>query len=338
MRRLTRRSLLAGTAGAAGVAMLGRRAFADAKFTIRFSILPNETAPEYKGYLTFKEIVERETGGDVIVKLYPNSQLGNEREATEQVKIGALEMTSGGGDIQGYVPQVGLFYLPFLFPTDQCFVSTWDIQNSPIAQTVASLILDKTKSIRALSFLPAGGTRNLILRSRPVHTIGDFKGVKIRVNSAPTSFATMNALGAAPVVMAFPDVYNALQTGVIDAAENLLTTFVSMKWSEVCKYITMSNHNHVLHVAMINEPFFQSLPKNYQDVVTNAAQAMAKDWHDPVVAAMEETRKQLAASGIQINELEDVPAWMAATAPLQDEWAKKNNFEAELALVRKMCA
>lgn len=333
----TRRKMITGST-AAMLGLAAPQARAQAKRTIRYSVLTSENNPDYPAYLRFKERVERESQGTLEMKLYPNAQLGTEREATEQVKLGAIEMTAGGGDVQGYVPQVGLFYLPFLYPSDTCFKATWDAATSPVAQRVAELIRQRTQTIRALSFLTAGTTRNVILRAKPVRTLRDFRSVKIRVDTAPTSFKTMQLLGASPTPMAFPEVYNALQTGVIDAAENDFATMMSQRWAEVCKFVSVTEHNRTMHVCMINEPFFQTLDPKQREVLTEAARALAKERHELLVSAMGGARGKMEAMGIAFNNIEDRPAWIAAAAPLQDSWAQANNFEAELAQVRKVCA
>lgn len=336
---ISRRKFVFGTSVAAAmITLMPRTGRSAAKYTFRFSDLGAENNPDWPAYTRFKEFIAKESGGEMELLIYPNSQLGNEREATEQVKLGAIEMTAGGGDIQGYVPEVGLFYLPFLFPTDACFASTWDIAKSPVAQKVADIVLKKSQTIRALSYLPAGATRNLILRSKPVNTLADFKGVKIRVDTAPTSFKTMQALGAAPAPMAFPDVYNALQTGVIDAADNSLDTFIAMRWAEVCKYVSITDHNRTLHVCMINEASYQALPDKFKEIMNEAARTLGTDRHTLLVDAANASKTKLETMGLKINTITDTPAWVAAAAPLQDEWAKANSFEAELAQVRKMCA
>lgn len=338
MTKLSRRSLMVGAgAGLTAISLGVGKTKALASKTLRFSITQSTTTADYPAFEKFSQFVAKETQGEVAVEIFPSSQLGTEREATEQVKFGALDMTTGGGDIQGYVPQVGLYYLPFLYPTEDCFASVWDIESSSVAQKIAHLVLETTQTIRTLSFTPMG-PRNIILRSRPVHSLTDFKAVKIRVDGAATSAKTMQLLGASPVPIAFAEVYTALESGIVDAAENGLVTMVAQRWAEVGKYVALTGHNRTMNLTMINEQTYQALSAKGKEVLTEGARALAKDRHELLIAANAEMRRKMEDMKVAFNEITDQDAWVEATKPMREGWAKEQGLEAELAAVTKSCS
>ena len=338
MVKLSRRSLLVGAgAGLTAINLGVRRTKAQTSKTLRLSITQSATAADYPAFERFAQFVANETQGEVTVEIFPSSQLGTEREATEQVKFGAIDMTTGGGDIQGFVPQVGLYYLPFLYPTEDCFASAWDIDSSLVAQKIAQLVLEGTQTIRALSFTPMG-PRNIILRSRPVHTLADFKAVKIRVDGAATSTKTMQLLGASPVQVAYAEVYTALESGIVDAAENGLVTMVAQRWAEVGKYVALTGHNRTMNLTMINEQIYQALSAKGKEVLNEGARALARNRHELLIAADAEMHRKMEEMKVAFNAIADQDAWIEATKPMREGWAEEHGLEAELAAVTKMCS
>jgi len=337
MTNFSRRSLLVGAGAGLTAINLAGNTVVQAGQTLRLSITQSKTTADYPAFERFAQFVAQETQGEVAVEIYPSSQLGTEREATEQVKFGALEMTTGGGDIQGFVPEVGLYYLPFLYPSEDCFAAIWDISSSPVAQKIAQLVLERTQTIRTLSFTPMG-PRNVILRSRPVHTLADFKAVKIRVDGAATSAKTMQLLGASPVPIAFGEVYTALESGIVDAAENGLVTMVAQRWAEVGKYVALTGHNRTMNLTMINEQTYQALSPRRREVLNEGARTLAKGRHDLLMSADAEMRRKMEDMKVEFNEISDQTAWIDATKPMREGWAKEHGLEAELSAVSKVCS
>jgi TRAP-type transport system periplasmic protein len=297
------------------------------KVTIRFGTLWPTTRYDHRVVDGFATRVKELTRGSVEVVIYPASQMGTEREMTESVKMGALEMTSGGGGIQGFVPEVGLFYLPYMYRDFAHFEKVWTLGKSPVADKIAKLVEDKA-GIKVLGYF-LGGTRDTILRTRPINTLEDYRGLKIRADEAPTSSATFKALGASPVPIPYAEVYQALQTGVVDAAENPPNGLMGQKWYEVCKYVSLTDHQMVLHLEQMNLAFWKTLSPAHQKAIQQAMDEAVAQYAGYAKSERNNAIEQLKAKGMIVNEVKDKTPFARAVQGMHQEFVTKNKLEAE---------
>ncbi len=332
---LRRRTLLTGAALAAAGPALAAGAL-DQDYTVRFGTLWPVNRWDHTVMEHFAARAKTLSQGHVDVQIFPASQLGDERSMTESVKIGTLQMTSGGGSIQGFVPEVGLFYLGYLYRDYDHFTRVWTLGKSEVADGIAALV-EKKAGIKVLGYI-CGGARDIVLRSRPIRSIEDFHGLKIRADQAPTSTGVLKALGASPTPVPYSGVYQALQTGVVDAAENPPSGLIGQKWYEVTKYLSLTDHQFVLHLLQVNGAFWRGLPPEYQQAMQTAADEAVVEYNRNARENRTAEIAELHAKGLEVNEIADKTPFMQAAAIYNREFIAKLHLEAMANAIENMAA
>src|SRR5512139_801623 len=211
---------------------------------------------------TFKGLVEGGSGGNVVVKVFAASQLGNERELIEGTKIGTIQMSFVSGAIAGFYKPAQVLDIPYLFSSGPV---AWKVMDGWFGKEMAADILKQT-GMRVLAYGETG-FRNFTNSKGPIKSPADMKGLKIRVMETPVYVNMVKALGAAPTPIAWSEVYTALQQKVVDGQENPVATIVQAKLNEVQKYLTLDGHSYGVDFFLINEKFYQSLPKETQQII-----------------------------------------------------------------------
>lgn len=235
---------------------------ASAKLVIKFGHVVPEKHPIHYAALAFKDSVEKKSGGEIEVQVFPMGQLGAERSMAEQVQAGTLQMASiGVAVLTTFVPQLNALILPFILP---------DIET-------ANALLDSDMTAKLFTFMPPKGFiplgfstsefRDLTNSKRAVRKPEDIRGIKIRVMETPILVDTFRELGATPVPMPFPEVYQALQQGVIDAQENPVPMSVMMKFTEVTKYATLTHHILQAQLTMVSPDLWEKLSKEQKEII-----------------------------------------------------------------------
>jgi len=247
----------------------------EAKYIIRvgfmdtYNPIENVTACYFA---VFKNKLEQFTGGEVEVRLFPNGQLGSDNTVLRQVRAGNLEMSNTGAGALGsaWYPPLSIFELPFLFPDNLLAIDVLKLDN-PFVKELVKGFKEET-GVGILSLIPES-FRNLTNNVRPIKTVNDLKGLKIRVMKIPAHMKMIEATGAQAVPIAFSELYTSLQTGVVDGQENPLGNIVSMHFDEVQKYLTMSKHALNCATPVYNIKWFESLPEGIQCKIMKAAVA-----------------------------------------------------------------
>jgi tripartite ATP-independent transporter DctP family solute receptor len=224
------------------------------------------TSRKAAGSTVFKAMVESGTGGAVQVNLYPAGQLGGEREIAEAVKLGSVQIGMLSGPFSGFCREAQVFDIPYLFPSLLVAYRTLD---GPFGKELAEECLKKT-GMRILTYAQVG-FRNFTNSSRVIKTPADLKGLKFRVMENPVYVNLVRSMGGAPTPIPWPETYTALQQKVVDGQENPISSIKFAKLYEVQKYLTMDGHTFGVSFMLINEKFFQGLPKEFQAIVKNAA-------------------------------------------------------------------
>ena len=239
---------------------------ASAKMVVKFG----HVAPPFHGQSVgvdhFAKYVMEKTNGEVEVRTYPMGQLGGERSMAEQVQSGSLQLAAiTSAVMSNFVPQASLIPLPFVFPDRR---TAYAVLDSEIREKLFSYFPAK-------GFMPLGFTENefrdLTNSKRPIRKPEDLKGLKIRLMESPVYIDTFKQMGVNPVPMPFPEVYNALQQGVIDGQDNPLYTSVLMKFTEVNKYVTITHHILTECFIIANLDWWNSLPARIKKVMKEAA-------------------------------------------------------------------
>ncbi len=214
----------------------------------------------------FKSQVESATNGEVEVKLFPSGQLGKDNEVIQQVRDGIVEsnISSAGGVAQHY-PLVGVFDIPFAFPNIGV-ASKVIHKDSDFGKKFVGDLEAKT-GLKVLGLLDSGGFFQLSNSKRPVTSVADMKGLRIRTMTLPTHEAIISSLGGNPTPLPWAEVYTALQTGVADGQMNPVTIMGNVNFQEVQKYLSLTNHLITPYLWFMNMEFYDSLKPEHRSVV-----------------------------------------------------------------------
>ena len=253
---MNRREILKGSTALAATAAAGiRPASAQAPIVIKFSHVVATDAPKGKACEKFRELAEKYTGGKAKVEVYANSALYKDKEELEALQLGAVHLlapsTAKFGPL-GFTEFEALD-LPFIFHDEAKFKK---FATSDLAKQM--LVKLETKSVKGLAYWDNGFY--VMGANKQIRNVKDFQGLKLRIQGSKVLEATTRAWGAIPQVMAFSEVYHALQTGVVDGFENVPSNFWTQKFYEVIKYIAVSNHGHLSYAVVANKNFWEGLP------------------------------------------------------------------------------
>lgn len=284
---------------------------------MRLSTNHPDSTPASKSYQLFAKRVGELTNGGVDVQIFYSSVLGSEREVMEQVKANAIEMTHiSAGFLGAFVPAVDVFSVPYVFRSHDHF---WKVLTGSVGKEIIDDI-DKT-GVKHLYWVEAG-SRSFYNNIKPVTKPEDLQGMKIRVMGSEVMLKTMKALGATPTTTAFAEVYNALQTKVIDGAENSAISIASMKHNEVAKYFSLDEHMKIPDMLLMGAAAYKGLSDAQKTAFEKAAleaQDFAKaEWNRQESSAMETVKKNTT-----INDIPDKSAFIEAVMPLHQELSAK---------------
>ncbi len=221
---------------------------------------------EHTVSVVFKRIVEEKTNGQIKVKIYPDSQMGDEREQWQSMQEGILQMsTSSCEPLAGFVPEWMAFSIPYLTDSEEVL---YHVLTGPLGQELKQMVIDRI-GVRILgwSFL---GFRNFTA-NKPIHSPADMKGMKIRVTQSPEKVKLVEGLGAQAVPISWSELYTALQQGVVDGQENPFSMIEQAKLYEVQKYLVTDGHTLGVLPISISEKVFQSLDPTQRRIVKDAA-------------------------------------------------------------------
>ena len=260
----------------------------------------------------FKEKVEELTNGAVSVDVYPNSQLGSEREMAEGVKLGTLEMTvvTTDGTLPSWVPETQVLSIPYLLTSKEVAYDVLDNTLQPYFEP-----LFEAQGFKHLAFCELG-FRHFTTNKKEITCADDMKGQSIRVQEAPIWFALTDCLGAKGTPVAFNELYTALSQGMVDGQENPIASIASSKFYEVQKYMCLDGHTYGAESILMNLDFYNKLPTEYQAAVDEAA-AYASEQQRATVNANEAAQlQQIKDAGVTVCEDPDIASFQAATADL----------------------
>lgn len=291
MRRNVLKLSLAAVAAAA--ALGASSTWAQQPIVIKFSnVVANET-PKGKAAEFFKKRAEELTGGKVKVEVYANSTLYKDKEEMEALQLGAVQMLAPSLAKFGPlgVKEFEVFDLPYLFDS---YAQLHKVTQGPVGKQ----LLDKldAKGIKGLAYWDNGF--KVLSSNKPIRTPADFKGQKMRIQSSKVLEAQFRSLGALPQVMAFSEVYQALQTGVVDGTENPPSNLYTQKMHEVQKFVSVSDHGYLGYAVITNKKFWDGLPADIRAKLdqamkdaTDYANKIAKDENDQALEAVKKAGK-----------------------------------------------
>jgi tripartite ATP-independent transporter DctP family solute receptor len=249
----------------------------------------------HKAMIYMAEQVRKKSNGKLTIQVYPSGQLGNERECLELLQIGSLAMTKVSAAVmEGFVEDYKVLGLPYLFKSKEYAYAVMD------GEIGKKLLLSGDRIwLRGLCFYDAG-SRSFYTKDKPVRTPDDLRGMKIRVMNSITAMDMVKALGGSPTPIPFSELYTALQSGVVDGAENNPPSFYLSRHYEVCKYYTLDEHTTIPDVLLISSHVWNSLSKQEQKWIQEAADESAVYQRKLWQASEQEALKGVQDAGVQI--------------------------------------
>jgi C4-dicarboxylate-binding protein DctP len=298
-----------------GFAMAG--AHAQAPIVIKFSHVVAADTPKGQAAERFKQLAEKATNGRVKVEVYPNSQLYKDKEELEALQLGAVQMLAPSLAKFGPlgVREFEAFDLPYIFPSK---TSLYRVTEGPIGKGLLKKL--EPKGITGLAYWDNGF--KVMSANKPLHVPADFRGLKMRIQSSKVLDAQMRTLGANPQVLAFSEVYQALQTGVVDGTENPPSNMYTQKMHEVQKHVTVSNHGYLGYAVIVNKKFWDGLPADIRTALEKAMaeattyeKAIAQRDNDLAMDAIKKTGKTTIYTLTPAEQAE----WRRVLAPVQKD-------------------
>lgn len=265
-------------------------------YTMQIGHAQSETSPRHVSLLHFKETVEEETNGGIEVEIYPDGQLGDETEMTEAVAMGTLQAVRGG-DLE-YLPQITMLSLPLLFDNIE------EVHKVFYSDYVSEMLgtVEEEHGMKVLAVGDDSGFRQITNNKRRITSPDDMKGLKMRT-VLDIMTLSMEEYGASTVSIPFTDLYMALKTGVCDGQENPLALIDNQKFYEVQHYISIIDYMVCAEVMYVNLDWYNSLPEEYQTILTEAARDMMDETSEIVEEDNQKYIEDIEAYGCDVYEL-----------------------------------
>src|SRR5271167_221808 len=305
---------------AVGVALAGTL-FAQEKMVLKASDVHPDGYPTVAAIVSMGKKLEAATNGRLSIQMYPSMQLGGEKEAIEQAQVGALAFARVSvGALGPVVDQLNVFNLPYLFRNTAHMQKVID---GPIGQELLDDVTNNPKAgLIGLCWMDAGA-RSLYDTKKAIKNIDDLKGMKFRVMGNPMFVDMMNSLGGNGVAMGYDQVFSALQTGVVDGAENDPPSFVFDNHYQVAKYLTLDEYLIVPEILVFSRPTWDTLSKDDQALIKKLAREAQLEerrlWNEKEQQAID----KMKAAGIEIITISDKTPFQKAVKPVWDKYGAK---------------
>ena len=286
----------------------------DAKtITLRAGYNTVQQYPHARAFERFAHRTAEMTGQNLIIQTFPSEALGDEKKMLEALTLGTLDMAKiSTANISSSIPEFGVLDLPYIFRDVSHMMKTL---RSDIGKELTAKLAQRNLKVL---FWMEQGSRSFYTVKRPINTPDDLKGMKIRTLPSPIMASTISALGGSVVTMGFGELYLALNQGVVDGAENAPDAIYYAKHYEVAKFFSLTNHFRAPVVFLMNKAKFDSLPKEYQEIIDLASKE-AEDWGATLYSDLTvELEKKLTSLGMTINRPDEAP-FRKAVAPVYEK-------------------
>jgi len=297
---------------------------------LRFGMQASVSSNEYRAAKHAATMLKELSGGSLTISLYPDAQLGDDREMLEQVNLGGLDITYAQlGRIGDWIPRAKVTELPYVI---RDFEHIKSIYNSSWGQQLRQEMIDNYNwHPMAISYF---GTRQTT-SNRKINSLTDFKDIKLRVPNAKPMLDFAKYVGASPLHIAFSEVYLALKTNAVDGQENPLPTIKAKKFYEVQKYIALTNHMVQDLVTVVSAVTYQKLSKENRQLLEQSLKFGAQHMVNAVLEGEENLIDFFQQQGLTVTKPDLVP-FKAAMKPMYDQFEKKNNSKGLVAQVGAM--
>lgn len=288
-----------------------------------------DSYPTSVGDYEFARLIEEKTNGRYKVDVYTGGQLGDEKSVIELMQVGAIELARvNASPLMEFSDTLGVLSLPYLFSSDE---HKWNVLNGEIGK---SLLEDlQASNLQGLAFYDSG-SRHFYNSIREVASPADLNGLKIRVQQSSMNIDMVEALGASATAMSYGEVYSAIQTGVIDGAENNFPSYYTTNHFEVAGYLTMDGHSGVPEVLTASKALWDDLTEEDRAIFIEAAVESQKVQREAWIALEEEALREVKAAGNIVTEIADVSEWQKFVEPIYEKYGQK--FEVNLAKIQSL--
>ncbi|MDX8000166.1 TRAP transporter substrate-binding protein [Xenorhabdus sp. Reich] len=285
--------------------------------TLKLSHNQNRDHAVHKAMIQFADEVKEKTDGEIRIRIYPDAQLGNQRESMELMQNGALDIVkSNAAELEAFSPAYSAFNLPYLFRDKAHYQK---ILSHEIGKEILSS--SQNSGFIGLTYYDAG-SRGFYAK-KPIRTPDDLKDLKIRVQPSPSAISMVKALGGNPTPLAYGELYTALQQGVIDAAENNIPSFTLSRHSEVAKFFSLDEHTMIPDVLLISTKSLNKLTNEQQAIVKKAALNSSKYMTQLWETSENEERAKAEKQNVKFIAVDKV-TFQEAVKPMYDDIAKTN--------------
>jgi tripartite ATP-independent transporter DctP family solute receptor len=317
MQRYGRALLIAIT----GLSLIASSALAQQKTVLKASDVHPAGYPTVVAVENMGKKLEAATNGRISVQMFPSMQLGGEKEAIEQAQIGAIALARVSvGALGPVIDDLNVLNLPFLFRNTAHMQKVID---GPIGQELLEKVTNNPRAgLVAICWMDAGA-RSVYDTKRPIKSIADLKGLKVRVMGNPMFVDMMNALGGNGVAMGYDQVFSALQTGVVDGAENNPPSFVFDNHYQVAKFYTLTEHLIVPEILVMSRKTWDSLSKDDQALIMKFGQEAQLEERTLWAKYENDAMDKAKAAGIQITQINDKAPFHDAVKPVWDKYGPK---------------
>jgi tripartite ATP-independent transporter DctP family solute receptor len=302
--------------------MLASAAFAQEKLVLKATDVHPLGYPTVEAVVRMGKKLEAATNGRISIQMYPSMQLGGEKEMIEQAQVGALQIARiSVGPMGPIVPELNVFNLPFMFRDNAHMEKVIDGEIG--AELLKKLSDHPTAGLIGLAWMNAG-TRNVYNSKHPIQSVQDLKGLKIRMMGNPVFVDTMNSLGGNGIAMGYDQLVSALQTGVVDGAENNEPSYATGQHYRHAKYYSMTGHLMIPEIVVFSKKSWQTLAKDDQQLILKLSKEMQQEqrglWYDMEKKSL----AQMKDAGAQVNEVADRKPFQAAVKPVWDKYGAQH--------------
>lgn len=311
---------LVAMAGCGGTGMKSDTASGKKPITLKLGHIQSESDLWHKGAQKFAELVAKKTNGEVTVQIFPNSTIGNDRDMTEGLQMGSVDFALVAGVLGNFEPSLQIMEMPYLFKNEEHLRK---VIYGPIGDDLLGKLLSSS-NIRGLSFWERGPRQ--LTTNKPVNSLEDIKGIKIRVPEIPPMVTAWKAMGANPTPMAWGEVYTALQQNVIEAQENPVPYIHAGKIYEVQKYIAMTNHKYEYVVMAMSNKTWEKLTPDQQKAISEAAKEATQYENKLVADKTNDLFNDLQAKGMKVTK-PDTAEWAKIAQTTHKEFAEKYGID-----------
>ncbi len=289
---------------------------------LRLAELNPEQDPVTQAFYEFANIVAEESNGRIDVRVFPSGQLGPQTEVLQALQTGAIDITRANpANLRDLgIQKIGVFSLPYIFEDSD---HAWRVIQGAVGQEILDAIDNSSARLIGLNFMLAS-PRSFFFSDAQVSSVSDMRGLKLRVPNADIYLEMVEALGASPTPIAYSELYSALQTGVVDGAENPIKGYFNNNFFEIAKHYTFNRHILEPTPMVVSKVAWDRLSDEDKDILYSASQQASEFYRNELSTVEEEYMSQLRDRGVEFHEVDNPTEWVEAVQPLYEKYGAGN--------------